>query len=175
MPSRELPSPEASADKMSDPARGVAAFLRADSQSERDGEFLVVPQWTQADWETLFSYARIVHVASGSLLIERDAAERALYFVASGLLEVTSVLGGHSLGVIAKVHPGSVVGELAFLDGKPRSAKVWAAADSQVHRLEYKDCQTFADAHPRKACDLLFALGRLVALRFRRSQTRLAR
>jgi CRP-like cAMP-binding protein len=160
---------------MADPGAGIAPFLRAAAEENPEKELLTVPQWKEADWEALFSYARSLQVTSGNVLIQKDASERALYFVASGLLEVTSVLSSYSLGVIAKVHPGSVVGELAFLDGRPRSAKVWAVADSELYRLEFEDYQRFADAHPRATCDLLFALGRIVALRLRRSQARAAR
>ena len=81
------------------------------------------------------------------------------------------MLTSHSLGAIAKVRPGSIVGELAFLDGMPRSAKVWALTDSELYRLDFADYQRFAEAFPRKTCDLLFAIGRVVALRLRHSRT----
>jgi CRP/FNR family transcriptional regulator, cyclic AMP receptor protein len=123
---------------MADSDAGIEPFLRAAAGEKPEGELLVVPQWQRADWETFFSYAQSLKVKSGNVLIQKDASERALYFVASGLLEVTSVLSSHSLGVIAKVHPGSVVGELAFLDGRPRSSKVWAVTDSELYQLDFK-------------------------------------
>jgi len=144
----------------------IVPFLRATTEASPNGEFLVVPQWQQPDWETLFSYAQQVEVAGGDVLIHQDAAERGLYFVASGLLELDSVPGQSA---IVTVHPGSVVGELSFLDGKPRATKVWAVAHSDLYRLELQDYQAFVDAHSRKACDLAFALGRIVALRLRRT------
>ena len=67
-----------------------------------------------------------------------------------------------------------MVGELAFLDGMPRSAKVWAVTDSDLYRLDFADYERFAAAHTRQTCDLLFAIGRVVALRLRHSRTRLA-
>jgi CRP/FNR family transcriptional regulator, cyclic AMP receptor protein len=145
----------------------LAPFLRAAAEASLDGEVLVVPHWQRADWETLFSYAQHVKVACGNVLIHQAAAGRTLYFVASGLLEVDSVSG--ALSAIVMVHPGSVVGELSFLDGKPRAAKVRAVTDSELYRLEVPEYQAFVDAYPRKACDLAFAIGRLVALRLRRS------
>ena len=160
---------------MSEPGAAIEPFVRAATAGHSDDELLVVPQWQASDWTALFSHARRVDLNSGDVLIRRNVPGRALYFLASGLLEVTSVLGTHSLGAIAKVRPGSVVGELAFLDGMPRSAKVWAIATSVVYQLEFEDYQRFADAHPRAACDLVFALGRIVALRLRHSQTRGAR
>jgi CRP-like cAMP-binding protein len=160
---------------MPEPAAGIAVFVRAPAEEKQDREQLIVPQWQQVDWETFLSYARRLDVARGKVLIQQDASERVIYLVATGLLEVTSVLSSQSLGTIAKVHPGSVVGELAFFDGKPRSAKVWAVADSTLYRLDYDDFQRYADAHPRKACDFAMAIGRVVALRLRRTQARGAR
>jgi CRP-like cAMP-binding protein len=144
----------------------IAPFLRATTEASPNGELLAVPQWQRADWETLFSYAQQVKVADGDVLINQDAVERGLYFVASGLLELDSAPGQSA---IVKVHPGSVVGELSFLDGKPRATKVWAVAHSDLYRLEPQDYQGYVDAHPRKGCDLAFALGRVVALRLRRT------
>ena len=155
------------------PADPVAAFLRASAGDDKS-ELLGVPGWQRADWDALFAHAHRMHVGQGQVLIRKHAAERALYFLSSGLLEVTAVLSSHSLGPIAKVHPGSVVGELAFLDGRPRSAKVWAVKDSELYRLDFADYERFADAHPRKTCDLLFAVGRVVALRLRHSRSRLS-
>ena len=62
----------------------VAAFLRP-ARSDKSGELLVIPGWRQADWEALFSYAQLVHVGRGRVLIRKQASERALFFLASGL------------------------------------------------------------------------------------------
>lgn len=159
---------------MADVAAAITPFLRAAAEEQLDEQLLVVP-WQRADWEILFSYTRSVHVTRGDVLIQEDASDRALYFVASGLLEVTSVLSSYSLGVIAKVRPASVVGELSFLDGRPRSAKVWAVVDSELYCLDFERYRDFASAHPRHTSDLLFALGRIVALRLRRNQARAGR
>jgi CRP-like cAMP-binding protein len=150
----------------------VAAFVRAAAQDNDKQELLAIPGWREADWETLFSYAERIRVASGDILIRKEASDRAVYFLTSGVLEVTAVLSSNSLGPIAKIHPGTVVGELAFLDGMPRSAKVWAVTDSELYRLDFADYERFATAHPRQTCDLLFAIGRVVALRLRHSSLR---
>ena len=149
-------------------------FMRGATGSTAGADALSVPQWQAEDWTALFTHADLVKVPRGSVLIEKDSAERALYFVATGMLEVTTILGGLSLAAIAKVRPGSVVGELAFLDGRPRSAKVWAVADSELYRLQFTAFEAFADAHPRKACDLLLALGRVVSIRLRNTQAQRA-
>ena len=153
-------------------AAGDNAFLRPAGETVGDDEGLSVPQWQPEDWSTLFSYAEPVIVPRGTTLIEKDRRERALYFVASGLLEVTNILGGKATGASAIVHPGEVVGELAFLDGFPRSASVFAIADSELYRLQFDRFEAFAEAHPDRAWQLLLALGRVVSMRLRHTATR---
>ena len=151
---------------------GVEPFLRAGAKATRDANSLVVAEWQRTDWETLFSYAELVKLARGDTLIHRNAAERTLYFVDAGALEVTTLTGGVSPEAIDWFLPGSVVGELSFFDGKPRSAEVSATQDSELYRLDFPAYQRFADAHPRMACDFVFAIGRLVALRLRQTMSK---
>ena len=158
---------------MADVHSGVEPFLRAAAKATRDADSLVVSQWQRADWETLFSYAELVKVARGGTLFHRNAAERALYFVEAGALELTHLTGGVSPEAIDWFVPGSVVGELSFFDGKPRSAEVSATEDSELYRLDFQAYQRFADIHPRMACDLVFAIGRLVALRLRQTMAKI--
>jgi len=161
--------------RRSDPAAGIAAFVHAVAEAKPGAERLLVPHWRAADWEALFAFARPQQVLRSAVLIEQDGSDRALYFLVSGRLQVVAVLGSDAPGVIATVDAGSVVGELAFFDGRPRLAKVWAVEDSALYRLEFEDYRRFADAHPRQACELVFALGVIVASRLRRTQSRAGR
>jgi CRP-like cAMP-binding protein len=146
---------------------GVIVFMRAVAAATADEEPLVVHQWELADWEALFSHAQRINVARGEMLIRQSAAERALYLIASGVLKVISVASYIRVSAIGWFHPGSVVGELSFLDGKARSAQIVAVADSELYRLGFEDYLAFADTHPRKACDLALAIGSVVAVRLR--------
>ena len=147
----------------------VAVFAGAQAATAADDGRLIVPRWQPADWRMLFAHTKALQIAAGNAVIQKDATERTLYFVASGLLEVTVILSSHSLAPLAKIEPGSVIGELAFLDGKPRSAKVWAVVDTMLCALEYEDYRRFADANPALASELIFGIARLVAVRLRRT------
>ena len=92
-----------------------------------------------------------------------------MFFVASGSLDIVRSIGDDSLGRVAAVLPGSVVGELAFFDGRPRTAKVWATADSMLLRLDDEAYRRYLATQPVRAAELMFALGRLMALRLRRT------
>lgn len=70
-----------------------------------------------------------VEVPPGAILIEAGAIEDWLFVVADGELEV--VRGEHHV----PVGPGGVVGELAVLDPRPRTADVIARTPALVFRL----------------------------------------
>lgn len=150
------------------PLNPTALFLRGSQNAGHVSGTLVIPEWDEAAWEDLFSYMQPVHVREGETLIQRGGVERSLYFVTSGALEVSSTINDMGLGPIASVQSGSVVGEVAFFDADPRSAKVWAIADSDLMRLDYEDYKRYLNAHPVRAAALLFSLGRLIAIRLRR-------
>ena len=162
-------------DSMANDDPAIATFLRAAADASPDEEPLVLPLWQRADWATLFSHAQRVKVPRGNMLIRQSVVERALYFIGSGILEVTSVVSYFRVSSIGWFHPGSVVGELSFLDGKARSAEIRAVADSELYRVDFQGYQAFADAHPRKACDLMFAIARVVASRFRNTLSNIER
>ncbi len=87
-----------------------------------------------------------------------------------GELEVIAhSVDGLSLGHVAVVSTGSVLGEQAFFDGKPRSAGAWAVDDCKVAALSPEQYVAFEGRSPARARDLLFALGRILAMRLRRT------
>jgi CRP/FNR family transcriptional regulator, cyclic AMP receptor protein len=155
-----------------DVANIVSIFQR---HQDPDTDGIMLPGWGAGEWITLFSYTTPISLPAGSTLIQRDADERAFFFLVDGALEVAVSYGAESLGSLRRVSPGSGVGELSFFDGRPRSARVWAAKDSELRRLELGTYGKFANQHPKLANDLLFALGRLVALRLRETTARISR
>ena len=135
---------------------------------------LLPPDWRGAEWIQLFECADLRSVASGQALIRRGDPERTLYFVLQGSLEVI-VHSGHgiSLGALTKAVAGTVLGEVSFLDGLPRSASVWALEDSQVAAMTWTQFSEFETRQPKLARDLLFALGRVLAARLRNTNAQL--
>jgi CRP-like cAMP-binding protein len=154
---------------MTDVANLIDPFLRTSRDTAPGSELLVIPEWDETAWRELFSYAQPVQVRVGELLIRSGATGRALFFVTSGSLEIVRSIGEASFGTIAAVLPGSVVGELGFFDGRPRTAKVWATKDSMLLRLDEAAYRRYLAAHPARAAELMFSLGRLMALRHRRT------
>ena len=139
-----------------------------------DGKGGLLPAaWGKAEWALLFNCAELRSVASGQALIQQGDPERTLYFVLHGSLEVIHSGNGMSLGALSKATVGTVLGEIAFFDGQPRSATVWAIEDSLVAAITLERFTAFESRHPKLGRDLLFALGRVLAARMRRTESRL--
>jgi CRP-like cAMP-binding protein len=79
----------------------------------------------------------------GTMIFHRDQAGDALYIVASGRVRLfVPAEGGEELTVDI-AGPGEVFGELALLDGRPRSASAGAVEDTVTYTL---DRETFKQA-----------------------------
>ena len=151
----------------------AAALLQSHCAVDRAGDSLYLPGWSLDDWRELLRQAQPVALNSGDVLIRSGDNERALYFVTSGLLEVTDGASrSESLGRLFRESPGSVIGEISLFDGLPRTATVWATVPTQLLRLDLEGLRSFATEHPARGHELLFALGRVLALRLRRGEQR---
>lgn len=155
-------------------AEAIGEFLQHAPRGAEPGDMLVVPGWNQKEWSTLLSCAQPVELDVGEVLIQPRGGDRVLYFVASGRLEVATIDGsGGGISSLATILAGSVVGELAFFDGAPRSAKVWAVAHTRLLKLTLNDYELYASKNAREATAFLFAMARLLAYRVRNTTARL--
>src|SRR5882757_4755371 len=91
----------------------------------------------------LLAKAPVVFVKQGKTLFEIGAAADGCYYLEHGVLKVSiaSPQGGAER-ILAILGPGAIVGELAMIDGLPRSATVQALRDS---RLTFLSRSTFLE------------------------------
>jgi CRP-like cAMP-binding protein len=158
-----------------DVASAIASFL-AGSSLAPGSDVLRLPDWRDEDWKRLFHFTSIRGVKAGDALIRPGEPDQTLYFVLSGEVEVIVRSGdGLSMGRAALVGPGSVLGELAFFDGGPRSAGAWAVRDCEVAAMTPDQYTAFEENSPALARRMLFALGRILAIRLRRTNSRTVR
>jgi len=159
MPSKDLESAVASSRK-----GGASAML---------GEGRLLSNWRDEDLQQLFRFTSTRRVMAGDAIIRHGEPDRTLYFVLQGNLEVITRSGdGLSLGRLALVGAGSVLGEVSFFDGGPRSAGAWAVDDCEVAAMTPDQYAAFEESSPALARQLLFALGRILAIRLRRTNAK---
>jgi CRP/FNR family transcriptional regulator, cyclic AMP receptor protein len=131
---------------------------------EDSADLLFLPEATAADWATIFSYAQVVEVSEGLALVQAGEDDRALYLLTDGTLGVRMP---RAETAFKSIDAPSVVGELAFFDGSPRSATLDALTDVQVVRIDMECFSRLSDAEPALAHAMLMDLARILALRLR--------
>ena len=121
-----------------------------------------------SSWATLVEHCEVRRLRTGECVIAVGDDERSLLIVTDGMLEASIPRGRRSrVRTIGRFGPGSVVGELSFLDGRPRSANVVAVGDAEVLRLTFQSFETLAARHASLARSMLLDLGRIAAGRVR--------
>ena len=106
----------------------------------------------------LFANAKPVHLLPDQALFLTDDPGDGCYRIEKGLLKVTMVSPSGGERILAILGPRDIVGELAVLDGLPRSASVLALRASEVlfvSRAKFYEC---ADKHPELYHHLLMVL-----------------
>lgn len=148
----------------------VAVFTRHRSPAKAIHADALQLAWNEDGWKKLLVCTDPRPFRAGDVVIQRGASDRAVYFVVAGSLEVGLFRAPTEGGTpIARIGVGSVIGEQSFFDSQPRSMNVWAASDGQLLRLTPEAFEGFGREEPALARDLLFALGRVLSLRLRRT------
>ncbi|HMA48913.1 MAG TPA: Crp/Fnr family transcriptional regulator [Magnetospirillaceae bacterium] len=89
-----------------------------------------------------------------SLFMKGDPGDR-LYVVVSGLIRIGAMSPEGKEVSYGVLGPGEVLGEIAVLDGRHRSADAKAIEPSQLLALERSDVLSFLSSHPDQALHLL--------------------
>jgi CRP-like cAMP-binding protein len=86
----------------------------------------------------------------GDVIVRKGEAGIGFYLIAEGTVEARS--DGR---VLSKLGPGQFFGEMALLDGQPRSADVVALEPSRCLALSSWSFKSILSAHPKMAVKLL--------------------
>lgn len=98
----------------------------------------------------------------GEVLVREGAADDHLYVVVSGVLGVVRGAGMEEEVTLNAIRPGSMVGELSFLDGASRYASLVALSDTRVLGLSRADLEGLLDRHPKVVYHVMRAIVRVV-------------
>jgi CRP-like cAMP-binding protein len=133
---------------------GWRAFVRLDS----------------VDATTVAAYLREVRYAPGEVLFRAGDSMAVSHLLVLLHGEVSVDTGTDLPGLevpIAVLGPGAVLGEMALLDGAPRSATVTAVTAVQAAGLARRGLERLIDEHPGVAARLMVVLAQHMAERLR--------
>lgn len=112
--------------------------------------------------EALVPHALTRKVQSGTLLFRKGDAGTNLYAVCAGAVRVSAPSDQGKDAVFSLFVPGEIFGEIAFLDGGPRTADAVMFESGQLMVIERRDFLPLVQAYPELALRLLELLcGRL--------------
>jgi hypothetical protein len=102
---------------------------------------VLLPDASESDWATILEFTRAVRFGAGHSVLRAGGGGRSLYMLLEGTLEVVTPPARFGRQRrIGCLEAGSLVGEVSFFDGAPRSAGVRAL--SSVVLAEIDPCRT---------------------------------
>jgi CRP/FNR family transcriptional regulator, cyclic AMP receptor protein len=108
-----------------------------------------------AQVKQLSSLARARRIASGTTLFVKGDPGTALFAVVSGTVKITvPSIDGREV-IFNLLHPGDIFGEIALLDGRPRTADAIAVTDCELMVIERRDFLAFVHGEPKLAMQLI--------------------
>jgi CRP/FNR family cyclic AMP-dependent transcriptional regulator len=110
----------------------------------------------------LFSAARPVRLNADQMLFLAGDPGDGCYLIEQGLLKVTIVSATGGERILAILGPSAVVGELAMIDGAPRSTSVSAVRDTDLRFISRADFQSFTDQHPEVMRHIMVVLAKRI-------------
>jgi CRP/FNR family transcriptional regulator, cyclic AMP receptor protein len=113
--------------------------------------------FTKRDLHRLAEETDVVSFAAGTTVVEEGLLGETMFVVLSGEARVAK--GKRRLGT---VRPGDFFGEVALLDGAPRSASVVAETPLEAIRLYRRTLMRMIEAEPQLALKILDSLVRRV-------------
>jgi CRP/FNR family cyclic AMP-dependent transcriptional regulator len=127
--------------------------------------------------------ARRRRFARGQTILNQEEPGTTAFFILSGAADVLLESDDGRQFIIARLGPGDHFGEMALLDGEPRSATVVATAETELLALQREEFLQELEAHPTLMREMLVALSRrlrqadsqVAALAFGDTSARLAR
>ncbi len=88
-------------------------------------------RFPQEELDTLLTQSHTIMLPAGDYLFHDGDAATGFYVILQGEIEISKTIGGQAI-VLAKLPPGSFIGEIALLTGQPRSASGRATTESQL-------------------------------------------
>jgi CRP-like cAMP-binding protein len=105
--------------------------------------------------DELVARSRVEHVRKGKTLFRRGELGTAMMAVLQGSVKICTVSRNGKEAVLNVIGPGQVFGEIAVIDGGPRTADAVAMIDSDLLVLDRRDFVPVVRANPDLAQRLL--------------------
>lgn len=132
------------------------------SYSQLLAQVSIFEQLGNDDLEQLSSLVRTRRYAKGEVIFHQGDVGTCLYVIRKGEVAIRLSSPDGKEVILALLDRGDFFGELALLDGEPRSTDAVAREETDLLSIQREDFRLFLDARPKVALGLLSTLSRLV-------------
>lgn len=108
--------------------------------------------------ESIVKKGRSTRYAKGAAIYQRGDAGDSLMILLSGRVKITNVTADAREVALNFLGPGDLAGELAALDGGPRSANASALEATEALVIWRRDLLPVLEAHPKAMLEIIAAL-----------------
>jgi CRP/FNR family cyclic AMP-dependent transcriptional regulator len=109
----------------------------------------------QAQLERLVSYAKTTDVPAGTTIFSKGDPGTALFAIRSGTIKITVPSADGREAVFNLLQDGDIFGEIALLDGRPRTADAVTTTACNLLVIERRDFLTFVESNPKVALKII--------------------
>ena len=115
---------------------------------------------TTEEWDTIRRLGRLVRYGGGERLSSEGEQDQRVFAIESGEVRISLTVITGAERVIGVRGPGEMIGEMAALDGSPRSATMATKEPAKIYVLTADAFHEFLREHPEASVDLLIVLAR---------------
>ena len=109
---------------------------------------------------------KVTYSATQVIFNEDDSGDT-LYIVNAGRVQISKFIEGYQEEPLATIYEGEVFGEMAFVDGTPRSSTAMALEDCELYFIKKETFDKILAENPAMAEKILFQLCRTLSRRLR--------
>ncbi|MBE0494186.1 MAG: cyclic nucleotide-binding domain-containing protein [Thiomicrospira sp.] len=115
---------------------------------------------SDTECQALLDISKKISLKKEDVLFKEGEADDQLYLVVSGKIDVIKNLGAKDETIMVALTPGSLAGELSFIDGEPHSMTLRSRKDSEVIILNRADFEGLIATHPHAVYHVMRAIVR---------------
>ena len=126
-------------------------------------------QSSQEDIEVMARFVHAYHAPANTTILREGVKERMLWFLVSGEMQVEKTDDTGTTKQLATIGPGRSIGEIAFIDEQPHSARVSTSKDSTLILLTRDNFLQMAAKYPHQCMNLTWRLALQLSQRLRQT------
>jgi CRP/FNR family cyclic AMP-dependent transcriptional regulator len=123
--------------------------------------------FSEEEMQELLNFSKAARYEPGEFLFNQGDSGNSIYIIFSGEVEISLINNNNEEVSFPVIGNGTVLGEIAFFDGKERTASAKAINALEVIIIHQDEFDNLEEKNPRLAIKVLRELGRITAERLR--------